>query len=300
MKNNSTLFWVLTLVFLIAGGWMISQVIQHTLDYKNLKEVFTEALNYEQRLLDAAEWFDTKVGEAKKEAVAQSLVDANKHYDLAAKVSWFFLLACIIYGGITLLFFNKSKTGNYRAISIGMLSIALLCLIAGVFTPMLEIAAFEKDMTIPLDINTGFMNMKINHTAEFPGEIYFYYQSKSIMELISLLLQNGNMLVGLSILAFSILVPFTKIFLSAMLLFKGSANESASSNKIIQYIGKWSMADVFVVAIFLGFLAFKNMQTGIQTDSHTLIGLYYFFGYCIISISSGYLIKKYLANKSIA
>ncbi|MEL6988227.1 MAG: paraquat-inducible protein A, partial [Bacteroidota bacterium] len=60
----------------------------------------------------------------------------------------------------------------------------------------------------------------------------------------------------------------------------------------VKYIGKWSMADVFVVAIFLGFLAFNNMQTGIQTRSHVLLGLYFFLTYCVVSIVSSSFIKR--------
>ena len=52
------------------------------------------------------------------------------------------------------------------------------------------------------------------------------------------------------------------------------------------------MADVFVAAIFLSFLAFNNMQMGIQTDSNVLWGLYYFLAYCILAILSAVLLQK--------
>jgi hypothetical protein len=52
------------------------------------------------------------------------------------------------------------------------------------------------------------------------------------------------------------------------------------------------MADVFVAAAFLSYLSFKNMNTGIQTSSQTMIGLYFFFTYCILSLISSHLIVK--------
>jgi hypothetical protein len=290
MKGKSLLFTILTAIYLGVGGWMISQIIIHTQAYKNLKSIYTEALNYEKRLLDVDEWLDKSLGVEKKAKVQDVLIDSEKHYVLAQKVALWFLMLTIIYGILSFFFFNKIKTGNHKLLTGCLLVIALLCLIAGVCTPMLEIAAFEKDMVIPINIDTGLLGMKLNHTAEFSGEMFFYYQCKSIMELIQLLLTNGNFLVGISILLFSIFIPVIKLSLSAYLLMK-DANAPGIS-KLVKHIGKWSMADVFVVAIFLGFLAFKNMQTGIQTDSNTLLGLYFFFAYCVISISSSFFINN--------
>ncbi|MCB0611508.1 MAG: paraquat-inducible protein A, partial [Lewinella sp.] len=48
--------------------------------------------------------------------------------------------------------------------------------------------------------------------------------------------------------------------------------------------GKWSMADVFVVAVFLAFLAFNNMQAGIETQSRILPGMYFFMAYVLIAV----------------
>ena len=294
MKSKSLLFAILTVLYLGIGGWMTSQIIVHTLDYKNLKETYTVALNYEKRLLDVDEWLDKSLGVQKKADVLNVFQDSVKHYALAKKVALWFIILTGIYGIISFLLFNKWKTGDYKLITGSLLAIALLCLIAGLCTPMLEIAAYEKDMVIPINIDTGLLGMKLNHTAEFSGEMYFYYQCKSIIELIQLLLTNGNFLVGIAILLFSLIFPIIKLGLSAYLIINGS--NSSGIHKIVQYIGKWSMADVFVVAIFLGFLAFRNMQTGIQTDSNTLLGLYFFLAYCIISISSTYFIK----NKAIS
>ena len=62
----------------------------------------------------------------------------------------------------------------------------------------------------------------------------------------------------------------------------------ASGNRTLSFFveksGKWSMADVFVVAVFLAYLAFSNIQSGIQTESNTLPGLYFFLSYCLLSI----------------
>jgi uncharacterized paraquat-inducible protein A len=66
----------------------------------------------------------------------------------------------------------------------------------------------------------------------------------------------------------------------------------------LEYGGKWSMADVFVVAVFLAFLAFSNMQVGIPTESRVLIGLYFFLGYCLLSLLAGYWLSRFAGTKA--
>ena len=56
-------------------------------------------------------------------------------------------------------------------------------------------------------------------------------------------------------------------------------------------IGKWSMADVFVAACFLSFLSFNNMSNQIETESHSLLGLYFFLSYVVVSLISSMLMN---------
>ena len=95
---------------------------------------------------------------------------------------------------------------------------ALVCLTIGLFTPILEIAAFERDLSIPVKVKTEFLSLDIDYTAKFEGEMYFYYQSKSIVELIGLLLRQGNWVVGISILVFSLLFPLGKTLFTLLAL----------------------------------------------------------------------------------
>ena len=96
------------------------------------------------------------------------------------------------------------------------------------------------------------------------------------------------------ILLFSVLLPVSKIVLTLAVILKNSLLNNKVIHFMISKTSKWSMADVFVVAVFLAFLAFNNMQTGISTESNVLIGLYFFLGYCILSIISASLTEKYL------
>jgi len=56
---------------------------------------------------------------------------------------------------------------------------------------------------------------------------------------------------------------------------------------VIDHIGKWSMTDVFVVAVLLAFLA---SGPGGLTRASLGVGLYFFAGYAIASQVAGHLL----------
>jgi uncharacterized paraquat-inducible protein A len=124
--------------------------------------------------------------------------------------------------------------------------------------------------------------------------MYFYYQSKSVLELIALLFRQNNFVVGLSILIFSVLIPVVKNGLGLASLYRERLPRPGILHWFLLRSGKWSMADVFVVAIFLGFLAFNNLQTGIQTESRVLPGLYFFLAYALLAIWASVRLEKQL------
>ena len=45
----------------------------------------------------------------------------------------------------------------------------------------------------------------------FEGKMYFFYHSKTVLELIETLFTNGSTFVGIAILVFSVVFPFTKL-----------------------------------------------------------------------------------------
>ena len=74
---------------------------------------------------------------------------------------------------------------------------------------MLEIAAIERDLNlgdIPIEKEVFGIEVDLTVHKKFEGDIYFYYQSKSIAQLIQLLFQQNNLLVAFCILIFSVIV----------------------------------------------------------------------------------------------
>jgi hypothetical protein len=102
----------------------------------------------------------------------------------------------------------------------------------------------------------------IGERISFHDQVIFF-QSKSIIDVVRILIETGkydSAIVGVLILVFSILFPIIKLLSTKLYLL---SNEKWRNNKVIQYFafksGKWSMADVQVVAIFMAYIGFKGI-----------------------------------------
>ncbi|PWL23475.1 MAG: hypothetical protein DCO96_16120 [Fluviicola sp. XM-24bin1] len=121
----------------------------------------------------------------------------------------------------------------------------------------------------------------------FPGKTYFYYQNKGIMEVITMLWKTDNKPVAISIGLFSVIIPLLKL-ISTLIILLTRTTGAKMFRKVLSFLAKWSMADVFVVSLFLAFLSFSNMSPGVTMDAKILFGMYYFFGYVLLSIVLGF------------
>ena len=130
----------------------------------------------------------------------------------------------------------------------------------------------------------------------FPGQTYFYYQNKGIFDVIHLLWTSGNKVVAGAIGIFSVIVPCIKLFFTLFILLL-PVHGMKKFRKVLSFISKWSMADVFVVGTFLSYLSFANMSPGVQMDAKVLFGLYYFGAYVILSIFLGFLLDAAIREK---
>ena len=134
-----------------------------------------------------------------------------------------------------------------------------------------------------------------------PIEVTVYEQTRSILSTVRELWRSSDYLVSFLILLFSIIVPVAK---ASMLLGSIFVATEAVKKKLLLFvdlIGKWSMADVFVVAVFLAFLATRDqvqansfsvpvltqqIEVGMQTRLTSTLGpgFYYFLAYCLFSV----------------
>jgi hypothetical protein len=122
------------------------------------------------------------------------------------------------------------------------------------------------------------------------GEVTLSFESKSIIGTIEKMYHDKNYIIAFLVLLFSVMIPFFK---SIVLLLYGFLRESGMGKSLVSFIdkiGKWSMADVFIVAILVVFFSTKqDIHTSIKLE----VGLYFFIGYVLLSMLGSSLIGNH-------
>ena len=129
---------------------------------------------------------------------------------------------------------------------------------------------------------------------ELEGQVEIYRKQRSILGTVQDLIQSGNLLVGLMIATFSVIIPTLKLLAQAVLVF-AHGHTATILTRLIDAIGKWSMADVFVVAIIVSYLAGnakEQMGELIIMHAQLEIGFWFFTGYCLFAIASNMMMSK--------
>lgn len=157
--------------------------------------------------------------------------------------------------------------------------------IANVITLILILASFAclvPGLWLPA------LTLDISPVLPFLGKMAIYHQTRSIIGTVRNLYDTGNLLVAGLILLFSVVIPFAKglILLYVMALRKAPFRRQLY--RFVSAIGKWSMADVFVMGIFLAYLA-TGAAAGVTAQLHQ--GFWYFLGYCLLSVVSAQLMR---------
>lgn len=213
-------------------------------------------------------------------AEVQDIEDANKFNKIA-------LLALVILSGILLLFSKSISKNQYLIFTL----ISLLLLLTGLSLPMIEIDARISSMTFKL----------LGESVTFQDQV-LYFKSKSILEVVSLMLTQRRfdvLIVGLLVFIFSVIFPLSKLISSIIYIY----NKEKRSNGFIQFMvfktGKWSMADVMVIAIFMAYIGFsgliteqlKQLETITQSidilttnKSSLMMGFFSFTSFAILSL----------------
>ncbi|MDF1575572.1 MAG: paraquat-inducible protein A [Bacteroidales bacterium] len=210
-----------------------------------------------------------------------------KNRDIKLRVILILLLVTLAFM-VNLL--TKRKLNQVQATLLIAASFCLL--LGGITTPMIDLEARIDHLMLQL------MGEKIT----FLNNIIFF-QSKSITDVVRILIEEGTLpmiFVGVLVFTFSIIFPSLKLISS--LLYSYRINK-LRENILIQFFviksGKWSMADVMVVAIFMAYIGFNGI-IGSQLDQLTelsepveifttngtqlLGGFYLFLLFCVSSL----------------
>jgi paraquat-inducible protein A len=161
---------------------------------------------------------------------------------------------------------------------------ALALFIPGILQPMFSLTMDVTAQTNISQLSSELINKELSLIATI-RELY----------------QDERILVAALILFFSVIIPIIKSSLISFSYFTKNNLLARKVSNFVNAIGKWSMADVFVVAVFLALMSTNHAETqtqhqlslfGFNVDlllsSSTLssvgVGFYYFTGYCIISM----------------
>ena len=128
------------------------------------------------------------------------------------------------------------------------------------------------------------------------GEVVVYEQTRSILGSVRRLYEVGSPIPATLILLFSVIVPLVKAALVAWAVLMAGDRRRRRTLAFVETIAKWSMADVFVVALFIAFLAARASVTPTQGpgavpaliafSAHFGAGFYWFAAYCVFSLAS--------------
>ena len=143
------------------------------------------------------------------------------------------------------------------------------------------IGSISAIITLVFGLITPILMVTIHKEVEYLGDVILSFESKGIIGSISKLFENGDIVVAIVILLFSVVIPVFKIL---SLFFVSIFIQSKFAHKIVYFlkmIGKWSMIDVFVVAVFLVYL---TANKGDVSKAEVEVGLYFFLAYVISSM----------------
>jgi hypothetical protein len=124
-------------------------------------------------------------------------------------------------------------------------------------------------------------------------EIEIYQQTRSIAGSVRHLYVVGSWVAASLILLFSVVVPLTKAALALWAMRHRDAAVRQRTLRLVETIAKWSMADVFAVALFITYLAAQASQGPVVPGAPAPLvtfraefgaGFYWFAAYCLFSL----------------
>jgi paraquat-inducible protein A len=285
--SRSTIFTLLAIIF--AGEAVLSawKIISHTTASTNAIEKVLMTYNMKNEGERTLEQFDKqhpvlsfffsstakkslklpsqgKAEEALTSDVPEYLKTVRHESSIAAWWSWFLLALSLLY---VVSVIALERRHNTRPVLFALTSISVCFFFIGILAPAMVV------WTAPdIPLATGNLNFVVQH------------QVRGIAAIIEELFKGDHWMIGGFLFLFSIVTPLTKASLTFFVTTISTSKElNTKIGEFLHTIGKWSMADVFVAAILLALYALKFQEA---TKSIPCLGLYYFIGYCLLSLST--------------
>jgi hypothetical protein len=203
------------------------------------------------------------------EALNNKLISSLARIRTATYNYSFAMLGCIAIV-LSLWWIFRNRVELHATLFILSLMFAFILLAIGLTASMIEVDARIKSLDFVL----------LGQHVIFENQVLFF-QSKSILDVVKVLIAQpavDSVLVGVLILVFSILFPVMKLSATGIHLL---SKRKIAENRFIRYFafqsGKWSMADVIVIAILMVYIGLNGLLEGqlnslnIKSDDLTVI-----------------------------
>jgi len=256
-------------------GWkaweQASAYEQKTIEIIGKLEAKTQLENRGRELMELLS-FGTYKGYSKqlKELEHEKSIQQAYRDSVELLTALFFLLSLFV---LVLSWYLRKNRGD---VGYALISISLVSLILGLITPILSIEA-SKELPII-------------------GETVLQFQSKGIISSIFSLIEHNNLWIAILLLIFSVVVPIAKTAVVFLTLFARTHHISVKGLHLSKNMGKWSMADVFVIAIIVVF--FSSEQESL-TKAEIQSGLWFFANYVVMSLIGTQLVAKHISTHKI-
>lgn len=209
-------------------------------------------------------------GSALAEEIDDGIEVARFHEARVAGAGWLLLAVCVAFLAAVVLSEPRGRRATSPVIIRHLFGVSSIFLLVGLLAPILTVVAHEEIAVL--------------------GRVVLQYESKGIITTIHKLYSVDNYFIASLLLLFSVLLPVLKIVLSLIALQLEHSSMRRASVLLVKIIGRWSMTDVFVVAVLLAFLTADTAQV---TDATLGPGLYFFAGYGLLSIAAGQMMIGY-------
>ncbi len=193
-----------------------------------------------------------------------------------------------------------------RILGLVLLLVAYVLLVPGLTQPLLtltgtvekaDLVTIGKDIIVESpdtpELLDAVAEMLIAN-MDVSGQLEVYQKTRSIIGTIKELYNNGYTVVAALIGLFSVIIPAAKGLMLLFSFFKINPSLSHRLKNISSLMSKWSMADVFVIGVFVAFLAANAIKRegGLLSFEAMLgSGFYFFLGYCLLSVLSAQILS---------
>ena len=193
--------------------------------------------------------------------------------------------------------------------------LSIIFLIPGITQPLMTIKAtvdkqkmlnMATDALLPPDQGSNLIQSMLQPVLQqlkVEGTVEVFESTRSLLETMNKLISHDHVVVGMLIGLFGVIIPLIKITLTLVSLFLNSREDKARLLNLSSLLSKWSMSDVFVMAIIVAFMAINANEQSVDTvqmNAHLGPGFYFFAAYCLLAIAAGQLLARRGEPKQLA